>query len=225
VDILDVGLEGSAAADLSPIAGCLHDAVTVTGHGPSRKLLFASAHGVLHFIKLEEGYGERSATLMVKKNVEDGSHWDITFNSKAILTFATHDLAMKAYTDAYQILASAFDREDEISDEFAHSAIASPPEKPFPYLFAISMTALIIVLGVFSISMTLRMADHMLPWHSDAAYRLNDIQRNSGIVTATPKIWDEIPVSPVLEATPENQKPSAENLPNLPKETTAIITK
>ncbi|MDO8728557.1 MAG: hypothetical protein Q7K26_01550 [bacterium] len=165
MEILDISAPTSNG--VGHIEGCLFDAVTVTGDGPSRKLLFASPHGILHFIKIEESYGERSATLLVQKNDDNPEYSDLVFNAKTILIFANNELAMKAYTDAYHILLTAFDGDHKDDDAYSGVRSSQPHidngKHISPVLIVLSILTAIIVC-VFLISISLRLAGYLVPW-------------------------------------------------------------
>jgi hypothetical protein len=147
----------------------LAEPVLVSGDADSRKLLFASRSGQLHFVTVAEGYGERSASLTVRR-AADGGAWHLVFNDKPFITFATEALAMAAYGEAFSILSGAFAAKAEPTSP-VHGAPEESPDarRRAEWLSVTWITGSIVgilVLGLFAGSMLLRVADRVLPWYA-----------------------------------------------------------
>jgi hypothetical protein len=144
----------------------------VSGDAASRKLLFASKFGRLHFVTVEASYGERSASLTVKP--DSGGAWHLAFNDKPFITFANEALALAAYGEAYAILAGAFEAKAEpprpayrIPEESPEESPASRQHAGWLSILRVAGSILAVwALGVFAGALLFRVPDRALPLHS-----------------------------------------------------------
>jgi len=149
--------------------------VTVTGDGQKRKLMFARKGGELHFITLEESFGERTASLSVESTASDldGALWHLALNRKPFLAFANQSHAMQTYDAACAILNDAFadDRASQLKGRHRPEVPARDAAKDrsewLQTLRIVGSIIALVVLGVFAGSMALRIASHVVPWKGD----------------------------------------------------------
>jgi hypothetical protein len=161
------------ASSLAAYHQPLTEPVLVSGNAASRKLLFASKFGRLHFVTVEESYGERSASLTVKP--DSGGAWHLAFNDKPFITFANEALALAAYGEAYAILAGVFEAKAEPPRPAYRIPEESPEESPAAREHAewlsiprvVGSIVAVLVLGTFASVLLLRVADRVLPSHSE----------------------------------------------------------
>lgn len=112
---------------------------------------------------------------------------------------------MKAYTDAYQILTSAFVGGGEKDLDELTLAMSTRPQassmseaEKSPFLRIVIPIIVLLILGAFTMSMALRLASNLLPWGGGNEFHTMT-QNNQDLVPSMPRI--EVPPTIYEEAT------------------------
>ena len=166
-----------STAGSSPGPDRAGEPVTVTGAGQKRKLMFARESGELHFVTLEESYGERTASLSVEPtaNEADGAPWHLALNRKPFLAFTNRADAMLAYEAARTILNDGCAADAPSTFESRHHALPARDAakdrsewlQTLRIVGSVVVLVVLVVLGVFAGSIALRVANHVVPWKDD----------------------------------------------------------